>query len=440
MEINNKVFLLNKMIKNKSNILLDYISFNKKILYSEENIYDKWKEYFIRDIWDWIKFYLHIPFCSNICRYCMYNTIKLNKRWEIDIYIDNLILYLDKFKNLFKFISFNGLYVWWWTPSILSEKQMERLFGYIYKNFKFNDEYYKTIELNPSSITFWKLDILKKYWFDRISIWVQSFNKKTLEIENRIYVSDKKIKEFVDYWKKIWFSDINLDIIAWLNKEWEKEIIDNINKLYNIRPYTITIYTILKDMERSILYKKDKKGFYKNINIIYEKILKKTNILHKYYKSNWSNVLWFILESNNKPKLKKLYDAHDETIESLFWVWYKAFSNIWWIWSYEIKNFSNWNFIHFFESSNDELDTYRYLLQSFQYKIDKKDFFNKFNYNIEDKYKDVLLYLKEKWIINIDKDFITYIWDENYIWYYWLLFLDLKNIIKFIKFRFYEKK
>jgi coproporphyrinogen III oxidase-like Fe-S oxidoreductase len=40
---------------------------------------------------------------------------------------------------------------------------MEELFSYIFSNFEFNEDYCKTIELNPSSTDFQKLDIIKKY-------------------------------------------------------------------------------------------------------------------------------------------------------------------------------------------------------------------------------------------------------------------------------------
>lgn len=441
MSIFKKIHILNKYIPNKTNILLDYISLDKKNDIFVNDIYLKWKDY-LEDYEVKVKFYLHIPFCSRICKYCMYNTVKINKEKnnEIDDYIDDLISYLEKFKNIFSKIEFKWIYIWWWTPSILSEKQMEKLFFYIYKNFKFDSNYYKTIELNPSSTNFKKLDILKKYWFDRISLWIQSFNKKTLDIENRTYVSDKRIKELVLYAKWLWFKDINLDIIAGLNDEWKIEILDNINKLYDIEAYTITVYTILKDMERSIFYKKDKNTFYKEINKLYNDIIYKTYILKKYKRNDWSNVLWFTLDYYGKPESKILYDAHSEDISSLFWVGYKSYSKIWWVWSYEMKEFKKWSYIHKFEKSSKQLEIYKYILQSFQYKIDKKDFIEKFWYEIEDEFGDVISFLENKEIITVDKSFINYIWNEKYIWYYGLLFLDMKNLIKFIKYRFYEKK
>ena len=371
----------------------------------------------------------------------MYNTIEIkNNNNDIDNYVDDLIYYLEKFKYLFSKVKFKWIYIWWWTPSLLSEKQMEKLFWYIYSNFNFDSNYYKTIELNPSTTNFQKLNILKKYWFDRISLWVQSFNKKTLDIENRTYISSKRIKELVLYAKVIWFEDINLDIIVGLNNEWRAEIFNNINKLYEIEPYTITVYTILKDMERSIFYKKDKNSFYKEINKLYQEIIEKTNITKKYDKNDWSNILWFSLDYKNKPKLKILYDAHSEDTYSLFWVGYKAYWNIWWIWSYEMKNFKKENYFHFFEATTKELEIYRYILQSFQFRIYKKDFFNKFWYDFEKRFLDVFKFLEEIKIIVNNEEYIEYIGDEKYIWYYGLLFLDIKNLLRFIKYRFYEKK
>jgi hypothetical protein len=60
-----------------------------------------------------------------------------------------------------------------------------------------------------------------------------------------------------------------------------------------------------------------------------------------------------------------------------------------------MNNFEKNNYLHNFEKSSLELETYIYLLQSFQFTINKKDFKNKFNYNIEDKFCNVIKYLED---------------------------------------------
>lgn len=435
-----KLQILDKMIKCKNDILVDYISFWEGYKLTNDDIKSKWYKYILSKKDFWISFYLHIPFCSRICKYCMYNTLLTKSTNEIDEYIESVINYLDIYKDIF-IDDFNWIYVWWWTPSILSDQQIEKLFSYIFSTFKFNDSYYKTIELNPSSTDKDKLYSIKSVWFDRISLWVQSFNKETLKIENRTYVSPSKINLLVKYWKNIWFSEINLDIIFWMNNEWKKELSFNLKKLIDILPDSITVYTILKSREKSKLYNNDPKKFNENILLIYNDVLKETWILDYYDFDCWSPLLWFNLFLKNKRnKTKIYYDAHNTSKESLFWVWYKSYSNIWWVGDYKFDEFSFNNYRVTFEKKDIQYEIYSYILSSFQKWISEIDFEKQFDIKIESLFKDELKYLYNNNLIRNKNKVIYYIGDINLCWYYSLIFLDNKSLLKFIKNRFYEKK
>jgi len=106
MELRQKQQLIEKLVIQKENILLDYLLFYKKHLVSEQEIFDVWRKgiRLYKDIP--IKFYLHIPFCSKICTYCMYNTILIEKNVEVDMYIEDSISYMEKFVPLFQKTSF----------------------------------------------------------------------------------------------------------------------------------------------------------------------------------------------------------------------------------------------------------------------------------------------------------------------------------------------
>lgn len=434
--IESKLKIMDKLISNKENILLDSFNFYPYNKINRDILYNYWKKYLQENKNIPIKFYIHIPFCQTICNYCQYDTIKLSSKNQVDDYLEDLFNYIDYFKNLFKNVEFKWLYIWWWTPSILSINNLEKLFNYLNNNLSFSKEYYNTIELNPSSTNFKKLDIIFNGWIiNRVSFWVQSFNKNTLDIENRQYSSEKYISNLVNHCKKLWFEDINLDIIFGLNYEREEDLLYNIWVLIEIKPYSITVYTILKNIEKSILHKEDKKLFYDNVEKIYLDIFNKSRILENYNYNKWSSVLWFNLylkwinRKNTKP-----YEAHSEETESLFSVWYKSFWKIWWYWEYNF--WIDMKEINFSKNTENE-ELYKYLLQAFQYELDILDINNKFNINFEDKFKKELDLLKSNDIINVIEDRVYYIWDKNYIWYWWLLFLEYKLLLLFIKNRFY---
>lgn len=440
MLIEEKIKLLEKLLPQKKWILLDYVLFSDGEYIWYKNIVEKWKQSITRKQKIPTQFYLHIPFCSKKCNYCMYDTIVLKDKNFIDKYIDDIISFLENFKEIFSDTFFNWIYVGWWTPSLLSTNQINKLFWYIFSNFKFDKDYYNTIELNPVSTTVEKLLILKQIWFDRISFWVQSFNKEILDIENRTYVSEWKILEYVNYAKSIWFLDVNIDIILWLNKENENGFKYTLSKLKTILPDSITVYTILKDKEKSIFYKEDSELFYKKIKDVYNNALKETWIIDLYDSSSDSHVLWFSLNKKELHNRKNIYEAHNSNLESLFWVWYKSFWKILWVGTYDTMLFEKSWYKFKFNQINEEQEMLSYILKEFQYKINKKDFEQKFSFKIEEKFWSEIDYLVNNNIITNNKKYITYIWDENYIGYYWLIFLDLLNLVKFIKYRFYWKK
>jgi len=64
-----------------------------------------------------------------------------------------------------------------------------------------------------------------------------------------------------------------------------------------IAPYSISVYTILKDMERSIIYKTDAESFYSEVKKIYQNIVRDSDITQDYINPEWSNVLGFKLVS-----------------------------------------------------------------------------------------------------------------------------------------------
>lgn len=429
-----KLFILNKLGLNKRWILLDSFKLNKTNIINNKILKEYWSNSLKAKIDT--KFYLHIPFCISLCNYCMYSRKKIDNKSEIDDYIDNIIIFLSDYKDLFKNKIFKWLYIWWWTPSILSNNNLEKILFYLKDNFSFSDQYYNTIELNPSTINYKKLDIISKSNINRISFWVQTFNKKTLLSEWREYVSTEYLFNMIKYSKTLWFKDINIDLIYWLWSENEIDLENNIKKILEVRPYSITIYTILKHKENSDIYIEDSENFYNKINDTYENIIQKLKVEKYYYIDKWSDLLWINLYLKDNKRLKtKPYEAHSSSEESLFWVWYDSFWKIWGKWQYTNNN---WKFL--FEKNYLEEEFYKYVLQSFQYEIDFSEISKIFWKDFRNQYKEELYYLLNKKLIKIIDNKLYYIWDYDNSWYYGLLFLDIKNLLKFIKYRFYNKK
>ena len=191
-----------------------------------------------------INLYLGIPFCPTKCKYCSFAS------YEIDIFSLfliffhlNCLLYLlqivgDFLKTYSKKVS--SIYFGGGTPSTLTEEDLERVLKKLLENIDMSDVKEFTFEAGrEDSLNIEKLEIMKKYSVDRISLNPQSFNLETLKRVNRRFNKENFDLIFKEA-KKLGFI-INMDLIIGLPEETTEEILDTLAQLnaYDIDNLTI---------------------------------------------------------------------------------------------------------------------------------------------------------------------------------------------------------
>ena len=191
-----------------------------------------------------INLYLGIPFCPTKCKYCsfasyeigggvgrFYNDFVEALLKEIQIIGDFLKTYNKKVSSIY----FGG-----GTPSTLTEIDLERVLKKLLENIDMSDVKEFTFEAGrEDSLNIEKLEIMKKYSVDRISLNPQSFNLETLKRVNRRFNRENFDLIFNEA-KKLGFI-INMDLIIGLPEETMEEILDTLAQLnaYDIDNLTI---------------------------------------------------------------------------------------------------------------------------------------------------------------------------------------------------------
>ena len=191
-----------------------------------------------------INLYLGIPFCPTKCKYCsfasyeigggvgrFYNDFVEALLKEIQIIGDFLKTYNKKVSSIY----FGG-----GTPSTLTEIDLERVLKKLLENIDMSDVKEFTFEAGrEDSLNIEKLEIMKKYSVDRISLNPQSFNLETLKRVNRRFNRENFDLIFKEA-KKLGFI-INMDLIIGLPEETTEEILDTLRQLnaYDIDNLTI---------------------------------------------------------------------------------------------------------------------------------------------------------------------------------------------------------
>ena len=155
---------------------------------------DKWKQFYNKS--DITQIYIDNPFCSRVCSFCAYRGQLCNKN-DYDYYYNVLLPnYIRKNQEIINMFSGQSYWIGGGTPSLMNIEDMKNIFSML--GFDRLDNH-KVIETHPSSLTFDKINIFKKYNFNTIVIGVQTFDKNVLELHNRNFIDKKIIEEFIKY-------------------------------------------------------------------------------------------------------------------------------------------------------------------------------------------------------------------------------------------------
>lgn len=207
-----------------------------------------------------------------------------------ETYITYLIKELKLRKDLLKDIE--TIYIGGGTPSHLDNNQLEKLLISIHKYINISNVKEFTIEANPIDINIDFINLIKKYQINRISLGVQSLNKKKLLILNRNHNKDiviKSLQLLIDNNLK----NINCDLIYGLKFDNFGLIKRDLRRLKKYVTH-FSVYSLILE-EKTVLFKKyqnnnlkllnnkkEKKIYYKIINFL------KHNNFNQYEISNFS--------------------------------------------------------------------------------------------------------------------------------------------------------
>lgn len=169
--------------------------------------------------------YLHIPFCRQACRYCdFFFSVSLK---YVDDYVESLKKEIELRAGEKPGSEVETLYLGGGTPSVLSEVHLEKILNTIHTHFTFVENAEWTIECNPDDLSPAYLEQLRNKGFNRISIGIQSFIERDLELMKRSHNALQAEQSIRDA-SAAGFDNITMDLIYGIPgqslKEWEQNI------------------------------------------------------------------------------------------------------------------------------------------------------------------------------------------------------------------------
>ena len=203
--------------------------------------------------------YVHIPFCVSKCKYCDFNSYKLNVDKKRK-YLKALQKEMEFYKEEVESNEIDTIFIGGGTPSILNENEIKFLFDNIKSNFNVKKDAEITMECNPGTLTVDKLKTMKKCGVNRLSMGLQAVQNHHLNYIGRIHTYEEFEKNY-NQAKEVGFENINIDLMYALPNQSEKDWIKSLEKIVKLNPSHISAYSLILEEGTELFNMYERKEF-----------------------------------------------------------------------------------------------------------------------------------------------------------------------------------
>ncbi|MBQ7032922.1 MAG: coproporphyrinogen dehydrogenase HemZ [Clostridia bacterium] len=189
--------------------------------------------------------YIGIPFCPSRCSYCSFisGTGAVATQEE---YVRLLLLEIKRTGEIIRELglSLKAVYIGGGTPTSLSVSLLEKLHSGICDFLQVQENMEFTTEAGrPDTVTPEKLQILKQYGTNRISINPQTMHDETLRRIGRRHTAQQFLDAF-SMAREAGFDNINTDLIAGLPGEDFSMYCHSLETILSLSPESLTLHTL----------------------------------------------------------------------------------------------------------------------------------------------------------------------------------------------------
>ena len=349
--------------------------------------------------------YIHIPFCIKKCKYCDFNSFKLNideKKKYISALEQEMKLYKDEVKDK----EIDSIFIGGGPPTVLNGDEIKTLFKKINENFKIKEDAEITMECNPGTIDEKKLLAMKESGVNRLSIGLQAVQNHHLKYIGRIHTYEEFEKNYIEA-KNIGFNNINIDLMYALPNQTVEDWKETLEKIVKLNPEHISAYSLILEENTELFDMFNRKEFRlldEDTDIeMYEYTINYLK-LHGYNQYEISNYAKTGYECKHNILYWKCENYIGIGTSSAGYLNNIRYNNICEIDKYEEAVLNNKKPIEFeeFTSEKDEIEEKIFLGLRMNEGIKFIDFDEKYNLNFEEKYKEQIEKLTKMNLIEVD--------------------------------------
>jgi oxygen-independent coproporphyrinogen III oxidase len=209
-----------------------------------------------------VSIYIGIPFCPTKCAYCTFPAYAINGRQgSVNSFLGGLHYEMQKVGAWLKEkdVRITTVYYGGGTPTSITAEEMDMLYEEMYTSFPDVENIREiTVEAGrPDTITPEKLEILKKWKIDRISINPQSYTQETLKAIGRHHTVTETIEKY-HLAREMGMNNINMDLIIGLPGEGLDEFTHSLAETEKLMPESLTVHTLSFKRASEMTKNKDK--------------------------------------------------------------------------------------------------------------------------------------------------------------------------------------
>lgn len=187
--------------------------------------------------------YIHIPFCTNKCFYCDFNSYVLKDQPVMDY-----LRALDKEMELTVQANPPGriksIFVGGGTPTVLKPNEMEYFLQSMKRHFpEWSDDIEFSMEANPGTTDLEKLSVMREGGVNRISFGVQAFQNSLLTGIGRIHDTDDVYRSLENA-RRAGFDNMSIDLMFGLPNQTLDMLAESVDKALELGLPHYSIYSL----------------------------------------------------------------------------------------------------------------------------------------------------------------------------------------------------
>ncbi|QBG46795.1 radical SAM family heme chaperone HemW [Verrucomicrobia bacterium S94] len=197
--------------------------------------------------------YIHVPLCEKRCRYCDFYKLTPGEIDSMDLYLQCLEIELRRLPSDF---APNTVFIGGGTPTALSPSEYRKMLEAIDRRINLSQVVEFTSEANPGTLTPDKLKAMRDGGVNRVSIGVQSFNNRALQLLGRIHDAKTAIAGY-HMLRDAGFDNVNIDLIQSIPGMKPADVLADAEKAAGLEPDHISYYNLIYEPGTPLTKAKD---------------------------------------------------------------------------------------------------------------------------------------------------------------------------------------